>query len=182
MLWTSNIVAPAQVLLDSVERFIRVVGEKEDAIFQRRGRMLQRDKQRRARDGPHGGRGGGGGGRGRGGYDNGGSRSGRDRNSGDHRDRERDRGDHDRGDRDRGGRSGDASGEREDRGGDRRSSGADRREQRGPGKWTAGAPSNAFVAAMRVVEPEVGPDGRRYVLRSQPTMPWRAAHRTSPPV
>lgn len=40
----------AQVNLQAVEHFIRVVGEKEDAIFQRRMRMLQRDKQRRERD------------------------------------------------------------------------------------------------------------------------------------
>lgn len=39
-----------QVNLVAVEQFIRVVGEKEDAIFQRRMRMLQRDKQRRERD------------------------------------------------------------------------------------------------------------------------------------
>ena len=39
-----------QVNVAAVERFIRVVGEKEDAIFQRRMRMLQRDKQRRERD------------------------------------------------------------------------------------------------------------------------------------
>ena len=34
----------------AVEHFIRVVGEKEDAIFQRRMRMLQRDKRRREQD------------------------------------------------------------------------------------------------------------------------------------
>ena len=39
-----------QVNLAAVEQFIRVVGEKEDAIFQRRMRMLQRDKHRRERD------------------------------------------------------------------------------------------------------------------------------------
>ncbi len=39
-----------QVNLVAVEQFIRVVGEKEDAIFQRRMRMLQRDKHRRERD------------------------------------------------------------------------------------------------------------------------------------
>lgn len=41
---------PPQVNLVAVEQFIRVVGEKEDAIFQRRMRMLQRDKHRRERD------------------------------------------------------------------------------------------------------------------------------------
>jgi hypothetical protein len=40
----------AQVNLGAVEHFIRVVGEKEDAIFQRRMRMLQRDKRRREQD------------------------------------------------------------------------------------------------------------------------------------
>ena len=40
----------AQVNLAAVEQFIRVVGEKEDAIFQRRMRMLQRDKRRREQD------------------------------------------------------------------------------------------------------------------------------------
>ncbi len=39
-----------QVNLQAVEQFIRVVGEKEDAIFQRRMRMLQRDKRRREQD------------------------------------------------------------------------------------------------------------------------------------
>ena len=39
-----------QVNLGAVEHFIRVVGEKEDAIFQRRMRMLQRDKRRREQD------------------------------------------------------------------------------------------------------------------------------------
>ena len=39
-----------QVNLTAVEQFIRVVGEKEDAIFQRRMRMLQRDKRRREQD------------------------------------------------------------------------------------------------------------------------------------
>lgn len=39
-----------QVNMAAVEHFIGVVGEKEDAIFQRRMRMLQRDKQRRERD------------------------------------------------------------------------------------------------------------------------------------
>lgn len=34
----------------AVEHFIRVVGAKEDAIFQRRMRMLQRDKRRREQD------------------------------------------------------------------------------------------------------------------------------------
>ena len=36
--------------LRRVEHFIRVVGSKEDAIFQRRMRMLLRDKNRRMRD------------------------------------------------------------------------------------------------------------------------------------
>ena len=40
----------AQVNLAAVERFIRGVGEKEDAIFRRRMRMLQRDKRRREQD------------------------------------------------------------------------------------------------------------------------------------
>ena len=39
-----------QVNAQAVEQFIRVVGEKEDAIFQRRMRMLQRDKRRREED------------------------------------------------------------------------------------------------------------------------------------
>jgi hypothetical protein len=42
--------AAVQVNLRAVEQFIRVVGEKEDAIFQRRMRMLQRDKRRREQD------------------------------------------------------------------------------------------------------------------------------------
>ena len=41
---------PLQVNAQAVEQFIRVVGEKEDAIFQRRMRMLQRDKRRREED------------------------------------------------------------------------------------------------------------------------------------
>ena len=188
-----------QVLLDRVERFIRVVGEKEDLIFQRRARMLQRDKQRRARDGGGrgGGRGGGGGGYNRapcdrgtpsdrgtpGGsygrshirFDDDGRGNGdwrerdrdRDRNGGDRRERDRDWGDRGaRGDRDR--ERGDQRGgvrerERAWEGGDeggRRDSG-ERREQRGPSKWTAGAPNNAFVAAMRVVPPEPSADGKR---------------------
>ena len=36
--------------MDSVERFITVVGALEDVIFQKRMRLLQRDKNRRARD------------------------------------------------------------------------------------------------------------------------------------
>jgi len=200
--------ARAQVLLDRVERFIRVVGAKEDAIFQRRARMLQRDKQRRARDGPGGrGRGGRGGGSGRGAptFDRG--MPGADRgtpggqapshvrwddrgvpDSGDQRGRdrgwERERGPaeangrrdphDDRGAGDSGGRrgrergrvrDGDEERARGDGGGvsgsDGGGSGGGRREQRGPGKWTAGAPSNAFVAAMRVVPPTPGADGQR---------------------
>ncbi len=190
-----------------MERFIRVVGAKEDAIFQRRARMLQRDKQRRARDGPGGrGRGGRGGGGGRGAptFDRG--MPGADRgtpggqapshvrwndrgvpDSGDRRDRdrnwERERGPaeangrrdphNDRGAGDSGGRRGRERGRERDGdegrargdggggGGGDGGSGGGRREQRGPGKWTAGAPSNAFVAAMRVVPPTPGADGRR---------------------
>ncbi|CAL8463003.1 g2537 [Coccomyxa elongata] len=56
----------AEVNLVAVEQFIRVVGEKEDAIFQRRMRMLQRDKHRRERDRAMGGRLQPGGGRGHG--------------------------------------------------------------------------------------------------------------------
>ena len=41
---------PVQVNPQAVEQFIRVVGEKEDMIFQRRMRMLQRDKRRREED------------------------------------------------------------------------------------------------------------------------------------
>ncbi len=36
--------------MESVERFICVVGALEDVIFQKRMRLLQRDKNRRARD------------------------------------------------------------------------------------------------------------------------------------
>lgn len=36
--------------MESVERFISVVGALEDVIFQKRMRLLQRDKNRRARD------------------------------------------------------------------------------------------------------------------------------------
>ena len=36
--------------MESVEKFISVIGALEDAIFQKRMRMLQRDKNRRARD------------------------------------------------------------------------------------------------------------------------------------
>ena len=36
--------------MEPVEKFIQVVGALEDQIFQKRMRMLQRDKGRRARD------------------------------------------------------------------------------------------------------------------------------------
>ena len=36
--------------MESVEKFITVVGALEDVIFQKRMRLLQRDKNRRARD------------------------------------------------------------------------------------------------------------------------------------
>ena len=47
------IACPVQVNPQAVEQFIRVVGEKEDMIFQRRMRMLQRDKRRREEDKVH---------------------------------------------------------------------------------------------------------------------------------
>ena len=37
-------------MMESVEKFISVVGALEDVIFQKRMRLLQRDKNRRARD------------------------------------------------------------------------------------------------------------------------------------
>lgn len=37
-------------MMGSVEKFISVVGALEDVIFQKRMRLLQRDKNRRARD------------------------------------------------------------------------------------------------------------------------------------
>ena len=54
-----------QVDLEKVEYFIQRVGECEDQIFQKRARLLRRQKERRERDKQNGGRGGGGRGRGR---------------------------------------------------------------------------------------------------------------------
>ena len=51
-------VAP-QVDLKKVEYFIQKVGECEDQIFQKRARLLRRQKERRERDKQNGGRGGG---------------------------------------------------------------------------------------------------------------------------
>ena len=81
-----------------VEHFIRVVGSHEDAIFAKRARMLNRDRQRRERDKAMAAGGGGPGGRGG------------------------------------GGRPGD----------------------RGPGKWTAAAPSAAYMASLTAAP---APDG-----------------------
>ena len=51
-----------------MEYFIQRVGECEDQIFQKRARLLRRQKERRERDKQGGGRGGGRGGGGRGRY------------------------------------------------------------------------------------------------------------------
>ena len=53
----------SQVDLKKVEYFIQRVGECEDQIFQKRARLLRRQKERRERDKQGGGRGGGGRGR-----------------------------------------------------------------------------------------------------------------------
>lgn len=47
----------AQVDLKHVEHFIGVIGAFEDQIFQKRARLLDRQKQRRERDKAHQGRG-----------------------------------------------------------------------------------------------------------------------------
>ena len=39
-----------QVLMEPVEKFIQIVGALEDVIFQKRMRLLMRDKNRRLRD------------------------------------------------------------------------------------------------------------------------------------
>ncbi len=46
----SNVGIGSQVDLKHVEHFISVIGAFEDQIFQKRARLLQRQKQRRERD------------------------------------------------------------------------------------------------------------------------------------